>query len=199
MNVVFASEELKMLVLPLLILLLHHGGVHSCIRDSSNYSAFEISLLTKENLMKLQDAFFPTNEPASIVVDVFYQFVEPAGSDHEDGKVKEIVFQQDHRILRDVKYINIESSNLQVNDEIKFRWMASPINMFCRPRLLNQLSLYVFQARISTVHLKLEPPCEMDYLGATLLAGTDECTNVSDIHLLLNSLTSNVSIKLLVG
>ncbi len=149
-----------MLVLPLLILLLHHGGVHSCIQDSSNYSAFEMSLLTNENLIKLQDAFFPTNEPASIVVDVFYQFVEPAESDHEDGKVKEIVFQQDHRILRDVKY---KSSNLD-NNEIKFRWMASPINMFCRPHLLKQLSLYAFQARISTVHLKLERPCEMDYL-----------------------------------
>ena len=187
-----------MLVLPLLILLLHHGGVHSCIQDSSNYSAFEISLLTNENLMKLQDAFFPTNKPASIVVDVFYQFVEPAESDHEDGKVKEIVFQQDHRILRDVNYINIESSNLQITMKLSSDGLASPINMFCRPQLLKELSLHTFQARISTVHLKLESPCEMDYLGATLLTGTDECTNVSDIYYLLNSLTSNVSIKYII-
>ena len=186
-----------LLGIPLLILLLHHqDGVHSCIEDSSNYSAFEISLLTNENLMTLQNAFFPTNKPASIVVDVFYHFV---GAESDHG-VEETILQQNHRILRDVNYINIKS-NLESNSldkVLKFRWMASPINMFCRPDLLKQLSLYAFQAKIGTVHLKLERPCKMDFLDATLLAGTDECMNVSDIYYLLNNLTSNVSTIIIV-
>jgi hypothetical protein len=47
-----------------------------------NYTAIERLLLTESNLIKLEDAFFPTNSHPSVVVDVFYRFTQPENHNH---------------------------------------------------------------------------------------------------------------------
>ena len=85
--------------------------------------------------MKLEHAFFPPNSPPSVVVDVNYHF-------NADLKKEE-------NFLPDELFV------------IHFRWLASPVNLFMRSQLLEQLSLRTYTVKKAIINLQIEVPCHL--------------------------------------
>lgn len=141
-------------------------------------------------------AFFPTDKPKSIVVNVTYNIAwmdNSAGAIHgkttgsDSNETDDFYFQSPERILRSANYDTNQSS-------LSYRWVSSSINMLVNPRLLKKLSLFAFQTEIANLNLNIEVPsgCEMP----EVLSKITTCGHDSDDHDMiepLNQLTSNVS------
>ena len=142
-----------------------------------NYSEVDKLILTNYNLMKLEHAFFPPNSPPSVVVDVNYHFTADLKKVH------------DIEVDLDTKEENFLPDELFV---VNFRWLASPVNLFMRSQLLEQLSLRTYTVNNTVVDLQIEVPC---HLAIDRDSDTDksQCKNLSLLYHQLNELTTDVS------
>ena len=150
----------------------------STFNNSKNYTGFEKLILTDENLMKLEDAFFPTNSHSSVVVDVNYHFLKLPGADFIDF---------------DMNKGNVAPHELFV---VNFRWLASPINLFMRPELLGRLSLWTYSVNKTVVDLEIEVTCHIENFSIFQDNNTfdSSCSNLPLLLHQLNDMTANVSI-----
>ena len=152
------------------------------------------------NLEQLQLAFFPTNKQKRIVFDVVYHLPKPdiensssvvtavtaerAVGTHE-GRYNNIIA---HRVLRNADGDGDNGID-KADNSLTFRWMASPIIMYCRPDLLKNLSLFTFEAGITTINLTIDA-CNYGKGEENICL---EQLDQADIRRLLNELTTNVS------
>ena len=117
-------------------------------------------------------AFFPPNRQASIAAIVYYFF--------------------------DDQNMSLNAENLDnTSYDYAFRWSASPVFNIMRPELLQYLSLFVYHGDTTTIQLIIDPLCEVPPLNSRLL-DEQACNggeSATDAVLLLNQLTTNVSVK----
>ena len=177
-------------------------GRVNCALLEENYTVFESLLLERSNLINLEDALYPTNHPYSSMVDVYYHFTarEDKIKIYSDDSV--VITKEDHRIL-------------QQDNSVKFRWLASPINLYIRPDLLKRLSLWTYQVKPNRVDIVMKIPCTPEQTQKIIAEGgiskhnTDSrkeqsddagmsdtsgnCSNLSTLLHQLNNMTANVS------
>ena len=194
------SDLLRLLYIPLVILSslyqscsTDQGMVNCTLLEEKNYTVFESLLLEGSNLINLEDAFYPTNHPYSIMVDVYYHFT--AGEDkievYSDDSV--VITKEDHRILRQAS--SVEKSTEKTNF-VKFRWLASPINLYIRPDLFKRLSLWTYQAKSTRVDIVMKTPCTPEQTRKIIAEGKNTsggCSNLSTLLHQLNNMTAKVS------
>ena len=152
--------------------------------DFNNYTSFETLLLTDENLIKLENAFFPVNSHPSVVVDVHYHLIVPIEAIPETV-LREAVYQP-------VEEVSPARTNVTKSGKItvyKFRWLSSPVNLFIRPDLLKRFSLLTYQVNVTAVDLQFSlcQPKELEILNKSA------CTSVPMLLTQLNTITANVS------
>ena len=164
-------------------------SVRSANCNCKNFSLLENSLLNDpENLERLTSEFYPTDSPARIVVDINYE-VTSVYVEEEKGftiaKERHLTSDDDmHRLGRVLKSFEDEGDYFPQSETLQFRWMASSINIFLDPTILNKLSLYTFQPEIGNVTFNLKTECR--------LPSNYTCESNDEIIELLNRLTSNV-------
>lgn len=170
------------------------------VLNSRNYTAFETMLLTERNLVALENAFFPTNLHSSTLVDVYYHFIvdeEPIKPAPDVGK-KQTSLADDNQLV----YYNLQKNDNSKNSSeyfATFRWSVSPINLYMRPELLKRLSLETHQPKPMRADLYLLPPCEIEesHIVRPNSFINFTCVHVPQFLVLLNHLTTNVSLWLL--
>lgn len=153
----------------------------SCLQDT-NYTAFESLLLTDDNLLELEDAFFPTNSHSSVVIDVYYH----------------LYFRPPKEVQPELKHVSHTKNGKEaatkrelINEElfvVHFKWLASSVNLFMRPNLLQRLSLMTYQVNSTAVDLNFDFPCRLK------IPITQTCDNLPRLISELNDMTSNVSV-----
>ena len=158
--------------------------------DIKNYTSFETLLLTNENLIKLENAFFPVNSHISVVVDVHYHLSGPM---QPDVLPIEVI----PKTVREAVYQPVEASPARTNvtkssksTVLKFRWLSSPVNLFIRPDLLKRFSLLTYQVNVTVVDLQFSL-CHPE----ELTTNKSVCTNVPMLLNQLNKITANVSLN----
>ena len=186
----------------LLLLYLAQQEQHLADCKGCNYSMLEEALVNDpSNLEQLQLAFFPTNKQKRIVFDVVYHLPKPdiernssvvtavtaerivvAQGGNEGGYIA-------HRVLRNADGDGDNGTD-KADNSLTFRWMASPIIMYCRPDLLKNLSLFAFETDITTINLTIDA-CNYEQ-GKEKICSELELDQ-ADIRRLLNELTTNVS------
>lgn len=166
-----------------------------CENCRMEYDILEDSLHNDPgNMERLVSAFFPTDKPTSIVVDVTYYVGKNLSLISEDeirhAELDPTGFPPVERVLRDVEeQINLTSPTVKV---LQFRWTASSINLLIGPHLLEILSLYAFKTAVAYANLAIEvdPNC---YYTIPEDVNYHTCNQQSDIINLFSQLTSNVS------
>jgi hypothetical protein len=164
----------------------------SRLKDSTNYTAIENVLLTNENIVELEKAFFPTNRHSSVVVNVNYHLYR----DVNETQAKVDHMMDNHHQPNDNVAGNcppMSSINITTKVEIfcvRFRWFSSPINLLTRPELLKRLALMTYQASPVAVDLLLKAPCTLEEF---VKADYPQCEALYKLVNQLNALTSNVS------
>lgn len=151
-----------------------------------NYHSLQRSLWDDStNAEQLLAAFFPTDRPARMVVDVTYTINQPSLKD-------ELYLEVDNRprLGRILKALEDEIGLVVRKNTLRFRWMASSINMFVEPVLLRKLSLYAFQTEIGNAELTLNLS---SYCEIPSMISEETCDETNTIIDLLNELTSDVS------
>ena len=157
----------------ILLLVLRDGNAldnENCIKT---YQELERSVIQRQsNMDSMVSAFFPPNRQASIAANVYYFF--------------------------DDRNMSLNAENLDITSyDYAFRWSASPVFNIMRPELLHYLSLFVYHGDTTTIQLIIDPPCEVPPLNSRLV-DEQACNggeSVTDAVLLLNQLTTNVSVK----
>ena len=124
--------------------------------SSSNYSEIEVLLLTDKNLMALEKAFFPTNVHSSIAINVTYRFINSQMDQSVSNGLELDARASHHRLHPQTAERGNNNEDIDrgfIADDVpfeflvvRFRWLASSINMFIRPDLLTSLSLLTYQA-----------------------------------------------------
>ena len=142
----------------------------NCIKT---YQELERSVIQRQsNMDNMVSAFFPPNRQASIAANIYYFF---------DGQ-----------------NMSLNAENLDITSyDYAFRWSASPVFNIMRPELLHYLSLFVYHGDTTTIQLIIDPLCEVPPLNSRLL-DEQACNggeSATDAVLLLNQLTTNVSVK----
>ena len=165
-----------------------------------NYSMLEEALVgDPDNLEQLQLAFFPTNKQKRIVFDVVYHIFRPDIESNVNSSQLRVVSEERgdqrgidiaHRILRNADGDGNDDIE-KADNSLKFRWMTSPVIMFCRPELLKNLSLLAFETDITTINLTINA-CDYYQKGEENVCREPELDQ-ADIRRLLNELTTNVS------
>lgn len=82
-----------------------------------------------------------------------------------------------------------------INQELftlHFKWLASPVNLFMRPQLLQRLSLMTYQVNGTVVDLHFEAPCHLEAFN--IIQENTTCANLPRLVNQLNDMTSNVSV-----
>ena len=213
------SDLLRVFYIPLVILSslyqscsTDQGMVNCSLLQENNYTVLESLLLEGSNLINLEDALYPTNHPYSSMVDVYYHFTarEDKIKIYSDDSV--VITKEDHRILRQTS--PVEKSTEQDNS-VKFRWLASSINLYIRPDLLKRLSLWTYQVKPNRVDIVMKTTCTPEQTQKIIAEGgsskhnTDSrkeqsddagmsdtsgnCSNLSTLLHQLNNMTANVS------
>ena len=181
----------------IVLCLLSSTSATKCKQWLQYFASIEHALVNKEdNLIKLSDAFRPTNTHGNDIVEVKYvllpfknqselRAVDPPkldlGNGIEDKDIK-------HRVLRQAE--ECTSKNVSLH----FRWTNSPVYLFINADLLHQLSLLTYIPFISRqVELSFSTPCSCEELKSFLLSPTKGCPDKNPALDLFNNLTSNVS------
>ena len=163
--------------------------------NSNNYTAFEKVLLTDENLVKLQNAFFPTNAHSSVVVNVNY-YLYKVTTTKPDYAAQWMSTGAHNVIKKEAIDKHCSHPSIRNGREViychKFRWLFSPINLFTRPDLLKRLSLMTYRANSTDIDLFLEAPCSSEELPLRT-NDVSPCKNLTSLVIQLNVITSNVS------
>ena len=160
-------------------------------------SQVEHALVNNEDhLIKLSDAFRPTNSHGNDIVQVKYVLL-PSKNQSElrvvvspkldlgNGSRNEEV---KHRVLRQAEECTVEKFSLE------FRWINSPVYFFINADLLHWLSLLTYIPSISKqVELTFSTPCSCEDLKRFLLSPTKGCPDKNPVLDIFNNLTSNVS------
>ena len=195
------SDLLRVFYIPLVILSslyqscsTDQGMVNCTLLQENNYTVLESLLLEGSNLINLEDAFYPTNHPYSIMVDVYYHFT--AGKDkievYSDDSV--MITKEGHRILRQA---NPVEKSTEKNISVKFSWLVSPINLYIRPDLLKRLSLWTYQAKPNRVDIVMKTTCTPEQTQKIIAEGgntsENNCSSLSTLLYQLNNMTANVS------
>lgn len=158
---------------------------NSCIE---NYSSLEaVVLQNPENVVVLQNAFFPTDRQASMFVSVIYCFP----SNGETSSISELndLAQKCDYLAGIDGYGNVTC--------IMYHWMGSPISLFIRPELLRFLSLMTYQVEVRSAVMCIEKPlCPTK--ERPILCGSDPYVVCKDADFdgpkhLFNNFTTNVS------
>ena len=207
------SLQLPFLLLSILALSSSTVTGSSCnaALNTSNYTAFESMLLAEKNLIALENVFYPTNLHSSVLVDVYYHLesaeISGPATVSDLDKADTNLVQVQSLSKNKAEYHNLDSKIAELNEAktdelfvIKFRWSASPINLYMRIGLLQRLSLMAHKATVIPVHIYLQAPClveEFNLIGASEII-TSTCVIVNGSLLLnqLNHLTANVSYNL---
>ena len=165
------------------------SGSCKALNDSSNFTAFESLLLTDSNLVQLEDALFPTNSHSSVVVNVNYHFYELPLT-NKPAELHPGVKQVSHAINDVTKPDPVTQEDFINKDQFvfHFKWLASPVNLFVRPDLLQRLSLMTYRVDNIAVDLHFEAPCYLEEFSTN-----STCTHLPKLLSQLNNLTSNVS------
>jgi len=175
----------------------YNNSVCEALHNGSNYTALVTLLLTNKNIVQLESAFYPTNSHPSVVVDVTFRFLVKESQ-------PELVY-WDHPSLVDaeIPHHNRELRSVSDKDlcpgisQIKLRWMASPINLYIRPRLLEKLSLktYHTENKHVVVSLYVDSPCEDQICDELrkVQSVNHTCEGAPILLQQLTSLTANVS------
>ena len=182
----------------MVLCLLSSASATKCEQWLHNFSSIEHALVNNEDyLIKLSEAFRPTNAHGNDIVEVKYvllpsknqselRVVEPPKLDFRKGIGDEEI---KHRVLRQAKECTAQNFTLD------FRWINSPVHLFINPKLLHKLSLLAYIPSISRqIELTFSTPCSCTQLKHFLLSPTKGCPgeNLTSFDL-FNNLTSNVS------
>lgn len=141
------------------------------------------------NIDRVQHAMLPPNSPASVQIDVFYHFSTTlmyackTSSEHSGA----------------CNYSSLHLLNLSsMPFDYKFRWSSTSVHNYIRPKLLERLSLFTYQAQITEVHIVIDPICghRSEYNGTEVCREPKEEDITSpglDVKL-LDELTCHVSL-----
>ena len=170
-----------------------------CIRTLHD---FQQSLVNRSvNLDSLQIAFSPPNHQASISFVVHYRF---CSRELTTNSTANILCSELEDWINDVNAgrKSVEELNDKYEVHHKFSWNASPINLFIRPKLLKELSLYTFQIGERHTHIVLDQFCESLSTNENVThelevekqsSDDDACKNPPSHLMLLEQVTVNVS------
>ena len=157
----------------ILVLVLRDGNALNNKNCITTYQELERSVIQRQsNMDNMVSAFFPPNRQASIAANVYYFF--------------------------DDRNMSLNAENLDITSyDYAFRWSASPVFNIMRPELLHYLSLFTYHGDTTTIQLIIDPLCEVPPLNSRLV-DEQACSggeSATDAVLLLNQLTTNVSVK----
>lgn len=173
-------------VVSVLAILLHvvaaESGGEDCIRTLHDLK--ESYLSRKDNTDSMQRALLPPNSPSHFQINIYYHFtttVEKVCSNSSQYS----------------EACNSEPIHLEALPfDYKFRWSSSSVHNFIRPRLLQSLSLYTYQAETTEAHVLIDPICSSGGARSFYTCHEHEQTHILSPELelrLLNELTCHVS------
>ena len=151
----------------------------------------------EDYLIKLSDAFRPTNGHSNGIVKVEY-VLEPLEINSDLGpKSSQLLLRSSDMGNKEIKHNRVlrQAKECPQKFSLNFRWINSPVYLFINPNLLKWLSLLTYNPSVSKqVNLSFSTPCSCDELKFTFQNITKECsTEKYPVLDLFNNLTSNVS------
>ena len=141
----------------------------------TTYQQLERSIIGQDaNINSMMDAFYPPNRQPSIAANVYY-------------------------FLDGLQEINRQNMDVPSYD-YAFRWSVSWVFAVIRPDLLQLLSLFLYHEHTPTIKIVVDPICgaKPTQSSLELLDETKTCSegaNSSDLEMLLNKLTTHVSLR----